>query len=87
MEELTDLVHNQHSEADHYSEAEQQILEVEPAVKVEHAVAALCDQAVSPTARSRNVKVKIEIDLTGQGTVCSIISSRTTRLSEIHSLT
>ena len=111
LEELTDFVHDQHSEADHYaetdhyaeadhyseaeyyaeadhnSEAEQEELEVEPAVKVEQAVAALCDQAVSPTVRSRTVKVKIEIDLTGQGTVCSIVSSRTTCASEIHSST
>ena len=87
LEELTEFVHNQHSEADHYSEADQEVLEVEPAVKVERIVAALCDQAVSPTARSRTVKVKIEIDLTGQGRVCSINSSRTTCLSEIHSLT
>lgn len=92
LEELTEFVHNQHSEADHYSEAdhcseaEQEVLEVEPVVKVEQTVAALCDQAVSPTARSRTVKVKIEIDLTGQGTVCNITSSRTTCLSEIHSL-
>ncbi|KAA6416788.1 MAG: hypothetical protein FRX49_13238 [Trebouxia sp. A1-2] len=66
LEELTDFVHNQHSEAEHYSEAEQQILEVAPALEVEHALAALCEQAVSPRARSRTVKVKIEIDLTDE---------------------